>query len=113
MIECIRFKSHSKGALLGFADFRLPKMGIEIFGCSVHQKNGRRWVNLPSREYENELGEKKYASHVRFIEQAHYNAFGEQALKAIDKWCEENNQVATPQEPEFGGDFKVDEEVPF
>ena len=108
MIECIKFKSHVKGALLGFADFRLPKMGIEIYGCSVHQKNGRRWVNLPSREYENELGEKKYASYVRFVESSHYSAFIEQALKAIDEYCKEQNAAVPEPEPVFN-----DEEVPF
>ena len=106
MIECIKFKSHVKGALLGFADFSLPKMGIEIYGCSVHQKNGRRWVNLPSREYENEMGEKKYASYIRFIDSQHYSAFIEEALKAVDRKCQELNQQMP--EPDYST-----EEVPF
>ena len=49
MIECLKYKPINKGSLLGYADIFVPKMGLEIFGCSLHQKDGRRWVNFPSK----------------------------------------------------------------
>ena len=92
-IECICFRSIEKGTLLGFADFWIPKMGIFMYGCTMHQKNGNRWVNLPSKEIKDkDTSQPKYLNIVRFKENAHYEAFVEMAKQAIDKWCEENAQ---------------------
>jgi len=106
MIECIKFKAYEKGVLLGFADFRLPKMGIEIYGCSVHQKDGRKWVNLPSKEYQSETGEKKYSSYVRFIDADHYKKFIGEALDALKPFFE------LEQAPKVQERFP-DENIPF
>ena len=106
MIECIRFKSHVKGALQGFADLYVPQWGVEIPGFSLFMKDGRRWVNAPGSEYEVN-GEKKFKAFFFFREKAHWEAFGRQAKDAIDKWCAENpqNEVEEQQETEI----KVDE----
>ncbi len=99
MIECMNFKSHESGTLLGFATLFLPKMGLEIFGCSMHKKGDRRWLNLPSREFE-ENGEKKYLNVIRFREKSHYESFCSEAKKAIDKWIEEREEnLHEPLEP--------------
>lgn len=90
MIECTRFKSVTKGHLLGFADFWIPKWGVELNGCSLYQKDGKRWLNMPAQEYTNEAGEKKYRAHVYFREKAHMDAFQDQAKRAIDEWCTNN-----------------------
>jgi len=92
MIECTRFKSFEKGYLQGFADFYIDKWGVEIQGCALYMKEGRRWLNLPGNEYMNKEGEKKYAPFLRFREKEHWNAFMESAKAAIDKWCAENPQ---------------------
>lgn len=105
MIECIKFKSVVKGSLMGYADFYVPKMGIEIYGCSLHRKDGRRWINLPSKEYKNELGETKYAPVVRFKEKEHLNLFSEECKKAIDKKCMES--------PEQNQELPQEQELPF
>lgn len=96
MIECMKFKSLQRGTLQGFADLELPNLGIQVFGCSVHQKNGQRWVNLPSKEYETEGGEKKYLSVVRFIEGDKLKKFSEEALKAVDKKCASESSGNVP-----------------
>lgn len=90
-IECIGFKSHVSGALQGFANLRVPKMGIEVFGCSIFVKEGRRWMSMPSREYlDRDTGEKKYISTFRFMEKQHQDSFCKAALQAIDFWREQN-----------------------
>jgi len=54
-------------------------------------KEGRRWVNMPQREYQDrETGEKKYANSVKIPDQEHYKAFQKMAKEAIDKWVEAN-----------------------
>lgn len=111
MIECTNFKSYNKGHLQGFADFYLPKWGIEIYGCSLYMKDGSRWLNLPSNEYINSEGEKKYAPFLRFREKKHWQIFMKQAKGAIDKWCEENPHQEPSSHTEEGDD--LDEELPF
>ena len=101
-IECIKYVSVNKGSLLGYADFYVQKTGLEIIGCQLHQKEGRRWINMPSKEYTNDQGEKKYAPCVRYRERAHMDAFSELCKKAIEKKCAENNQSQqTHQEEEL------------
>lgn len=105
-IECTEFRIHQSGALQGFANFRIEKMGIEIFGCGVFMKDGRRWLSLPSREYEDpQSGEKKYAPIMKFIENKHQEFFCKTALQVMDEWCEKQQQ-----EPESDPD---EEELPF
>lgn len=99
MIECTKFKTFQKGSFQGFADLLVPSWGIEIKGCSLYMKEGRRWVSMPSKEFTNAEGEKKYAPIVKFHDKNHMDAFSEQAKQAIDKWCSENAQQENNQEP--------------
>jgi hypothetical protein len=92
MIECLRFFSFEKENLLGFADLFVEKWGVEIRGCTLNIKEGKRWVNLPSNEYITPLGETKYSSIISFRDKKHYTTFCQEAKKAIDKWIEENKK---------------------
>ncbi len=107
MIECTKFKSHKKGYLQGFADLYIEQWGVEVPGFSLFMKDGRRWINPPGKEYENE-GEKKFKAFFYFREKSHWEAFSRQARDAIDKWCAENQTTAeeTQESKEVG-------EVPF
>lgn len=90
-IECIKFKPFSKGNLLGFADIFVPKWGIEIYGLTIYEKEGNRWVNFPSKEYEKD-GQKKYLPYFRFREDEHYNLFCSMVKKAIEKKMNEQQE---------------------
>lgn len=92
MIKCTKFKPYEKGSLLGFLDLEITNWGIEIKGCTLHMKNGKRWINTPSQEFKNEAGETKYSPIVRFINPQQYNNFSEEAKKAVDKFCQEQQQ---------------------
>ena len=83
MVKCIKYKSYVKGTLLGFADIFVPKWGVEIYSLTYHQKDGKRWVNFPSREFEIE-GEKKRMSYFRFPDSGHYTLFCEKVKEAIE-----------------------------
>ncbi len=104
MIECIRFKSHVKGSLQGFADFYVEKWGCELTGCSLYMKDGRRWVNLPSKEYQNEQGETKYAPVIRFRKKEHFEAFVNACKKAIDDYCAKQPVEEKPKDQPFFDD---------
>lgn len=115
MIECTRFKSYQKGHLQGFADLYIPKWGVEINGCSLYVKDGRRWLNLPAKEYENEQGEKKFAPFLRFKQKEHYGKFMEMAKKAVEEYCAHNVQPEPTQQQPMSGGFtsEADGELPF
>lgn len=105
MIECIKYKEINKGSLVAFVDFWIPKMGLEITGCSLHVKDNRSWVNLPSREYTDQQGEKKYAPIVRFREKSHADAFSSACKEAIQRRPKEDKVI--PPHPDD------QEELPF
>lgn len=98
-IQCTSFKPVEGSYVKGFASIYIPKWGVEIFNISLFEKEGRRWINLPSREYEKD-GEKKFLPLLRFREKEHAELFGEKVKQAIDKFLGTN-----PQE--------IQEEIPF
>ena len=108
-IECLDYRAHESGALKGFANFYVPKMGIEIYGCGLFQKNGRRWLSLPSREGEQD-GEKKYFQIMRFREKSHAEAFLKACMTALDEWIQQN----APPQQEYENEVDIpDEGLPF
>ena len=59
MIECIKYTEYAKqGCLQGFADLYVKKWGLEIKGCSIYMKENQRWINFPSKEFQNTEGSK-------------------------------------------------------
>lgn len=106
-IECTNYKPVNKGNLLGYADFFMARSGMEIYGCGVYQKDGRRWVNMPSREYTNADGEKKFLSIVRFREKPVQQAFSETALKAVDEKIK-RDQIKQPEKQ-----YEIQDDLPF
>jgi len=50
MIEITSFKPYVKNTLQGFATIRLTNIGLEIRDCALHEKNGSRWFQLPSKQ---------------------------------------------------------------
>ena len=94
-IECLKFKYVGKGSLLGFADLFVPAFGLEIYGCSVFQKDGRKWISFPSRETGvDESGKKKYWPHLRFKSRESMDKFSIAALQAIEPKVQECHEVS-------------------
>jgi len=89
-IECIKFRKFDKGTLKGFADIWVPKWGLELYGITLHEKEGRRWVNFPANTYEKE-GETKSAPHYRFRNKDHWTLFCEKVKEAIDQKIKEDS----------------------
>lgn len=101
MIECRKFKSFEKGCLQGFATLFIEKWGVEIHGCTLNMKNGRRWVSLPSKEYE-DGGVKKYIPVMHFKDKGLSERFSELAKKAIEDFCAKSpEKTEAPQEIPF------------
>jgi len=95
-VECIKFTPYEKGTLRGFADVRVPKFGMVFYSLSLHEKEGKRWINFPSKSYEKE-GKKEWLPYFRFENRDHEKHFVEQVKEAINKKIqvtqgEENNE---------------------
>lgn len=91
MVECIKYTPINKKSCLGIANIFVEKWGIEINSITLHQKEGRRWINFPSRMYEDkETKEKKYMPYFKFRDKELFVKFSEEVKKAIDKKCEED-----------------------
>lgn len=94
-IVCTAYKAINKGSLLGVFNIFIPKWGVEIRNMTLCQKNGSRWVNFPSMEYENKQGEKKYAPYLSFKEPTHSTMFQEKVKRAIEKHASEQISSAS------------------
>jgi hypothetical protein len=70
------FKGLLSFALLG---------GIILRGCSLHEENGRRWVEMPMQVYVRPNGEGAWLPNVEFASQAEFEKFQRQALAALDR----------------------------
>ena len=110
MIECITYRPYGKdtGMLQGFANFYVSKWDVEISGCAVFMKDGKRWINFPSKEYTNAEGKKCYSPYIKFRERSRMDAFANEAKKSIDEYCKNNQPDEEPKKAEFD-----DSECPF
>lgn len=59
MITISNQRKLNKGALIGFFDVTLPS-GMKLNGCTLLEKDGRRWIGLPSKEWTKADGSKGY-----------------------------------------------------
>lgn len=84
-IKIISFKTFSKNTLRGFVDLKMTNVGLEIRGCTYHEKNDKKWIGLPAREYKGEDGKKTWASILKFEDDYHWK-FQKAALTALDEY---------------------------
>jgi len=75
------WKEFEKGALRGFLDIELPS-GMILRGCSLVQKDGRRWIGTPSKP----VGEGKYQQVVEFVSKEVRDKFSAAALESLDNY---------------------------
>lgn len=97
-IEIVNFRKYEKNTLKGFFTAKLPKIFLEIRDCSLHQKDGKYWVNLPSKPYKDEEGNQKWSYIIKFTEKKIYERFQEEILGALqlDQGQEESQDQDTP-----------------
>lgn len=82
-IQITRWKPMDKGSLKGFFEFE--KGGFYFADCSYFVSDkGQKWVSLPSRDYTDAEGKKKYYRLCGFRDQAKHLAFCNKALEALE-----------------------------
>ncbi len=112
-VEIVNWKAFERGTLQGFADIRLPTVKLTLYGCAVHQKNGRRWVQTPSKPQldadrnlvKDEQGKIQYWPAAKFDDRDVGDRFSEAALAALDAHLVADKPKGDPGLP--------DDEIPF
>ena len=65
-MEILNYKPINKGFLVGKFDLQIPEWGkLTICECTLFEKDGKRWISLPSKQYEKD-GQKKHFNLIRF-----------------------------------------------
>jgi len=81
-VEVLSFKPFNSKTLKGWLDVVIPSLGMKISGFGLHEREGERWLSLPSREYESG-GERKFAPIIEFSDKDSREAFQKAALIAL------------------------------
>jgi hypothetical protein len=100
-IEIVSFRKLEKKTLIGFCTVRLTNAGLEIRDATVHQKDGKKWVNLPSRPYEKEDGFTGYSYIVKFVDKDRYFQFQKAVLQELDKYLSREIENTPEQDIPF------------
>ena len=93
-IEVLEWRAVPRNTLLGFAKIRVPEWRMTFDGVAVHEKDGRRWAQLPSRpvlDGDRELvkesdGKIKYAPVMEFDDREISNRFSAAVCKAVEHY---------------------------
>ena len=84
------WKAHEKNTLRAFLSLTLPS-GIILHNCALHEKNGKRWIGLPSRQYTKDDGAVSYSPLIEFTNDDARRRFQAAALEAVDRFAEVPN----------------------
>lgn len=89
-IVCLKYRPINKGSVLGYFDILLSKQHLEIYDCVLFQKDGKRWVCMPSKKFKDEKGNDKYFSLVRIHEKELQKTFMESVKDAVNDFLKKN-----------------------
>jgi DNA-binding cell septation regulator SpoVG len=84
-IQISDWKAFQKNTLQGFLSLTLPS-GLVIHNCTLHQKDGSRWIGLPARQYAKDDGTTSYTPLVEFSTKDARQRFQTAALEALDRY---------------------------
>ena len=94
-VICTAWKPFERNTLKGFADLWLRAAHLNIRGCAVHEKNDKRWVQLPAKPQldsdrnllRDASGKIRYAKVIEFDSREVADRFNAAALKAIEDFA--------------------------
>lgn len=106
MIEITKFELINKGPLISRFTCKMEKWGgLLIRECTLFDTGTKRWINLPSRQYEDSEGKKKYYPFLAYEERTMDDKLKEMIMRAIDEYMAKNVTVRKEDDkvvnPEF------------
>jgi hypothetical protein len=98
-IDVIDFVPCSKKQFRGYLTVCLPDcLGMIIQGCALHEKDGKRWIELPAKPPSGKSKTDKWSKFISFPNSIAQKQFNAMALKALDDYLSQNDD----QPGEFG-----------
>ncbi len=93
-IEILNYKPNEKGYKIGSCDIKMLNWGnFIIYGISIFDKAGQKFISFPSYKYTKE-GEEKWMSHCRFESKEMAETFRKHFFIALDKYLKQANPSA-------------------
>ena len=106
-LVCVGWKTVRKNSLRGFADLLLPKAGLVLLECSLHEKDGSAWVNPPAKEIRDASGARAgWKDCVAFQDKAARRAWSDAAVAAVQEWRRTHPEAEEPAEARGGGGYE-------
>ena len=90
MLEVQNIHALHKGTLLATCDVHIIPWKLTLHEVKIFEKGANRWIGMPSREFTNDMGEKKYTDLISFDNDGVKNRFRNQIMGAIDKFLAAN-----------------------
>ena len=90
-IEIQNYKEVNTGYKKGTCNIKMPLWGnFIIYGISIFEKEGKRWISFPSQKSEKD-GVEKWFQHCRFENENMTEAFRKEFFKEFEKYQKANN----------------------
>jgi DNA-binding cell septation regulator SpoVG len=89
------YKAFEKNTLRAFFTATLPD-GLIIHNLSLHEKNGGRWIGMPSEKFTDREGKTGYKKLIEFSDRVALDAFRDACLDAIDGVRAPSSQSSQP-----------------
>jgi hypothetical protein len=105
-LEIDSYNSIEKGALRGSATVSMP--GLIIRKIPDFEKNGRRWISIPSEAFAGKDGKKKYTPLIEFPDKQTVELFRVAFFTALDDYLKLHPRQTKPNAPEIS-----EEEIPW
>lgn len=97
MLEVKNINPINKGSLLASCDVHIKPWKMTLLDIKIFEKGANRWITLPSKEFTNEAGEKRYTELLAFDSEAIKNRFRSQILTAVDEFLAGNPEMVVEQ----------------
>ena len=89
-LTCVDFRPLHRNALYGLATIRISELKLELKDVAVHQKNAKRWAQLPSKPVikdgtvvKGDDGKITYLPIMSFTNRAVADAFSAAVIEAV------------------------------
>ena len=97
MLEVQNINAVNKGSLLATCDVHIKPWQMTLHDVKIFQKGNNRWIGMPSKDFTDNSGEKKYTDLVTFDNDGVKTRFRSQIMGAVDKFLSSNPDM-TPEE---------------
>jgi hypothetical protein len=87
------WKPFEKNTLRGFLTIITPS-GLRLKECTFHEREGKRWISLPAKQWAKTDGSISYSPLVDFVNENVRNNFQQQALAALDDLLDSRGTAA-------------------